>query len=304
MEKPVQILLLSWLFTCLELLFLMKVYAYTTPKSQPLPHFTNLKSIFAYQNSTSSSSLLSFNLLFQVQKIVQNQSSSTTSWDQSCIVSHGHIYWRAWWQAGGVLIAAAAVLVLSTALFHGKSTPTTPKPVPTSNMRVPQNQAVEEMNTLRFFPNQTDNNCYVIPLKFPGFNHIVRAGFYYGNYDGLSKTPTFDLKIDRENWTTVNTSSSVDGGLPIYHEAIYLTRSGNLTVCLVQTRDGELPFISSLEGVPIRNIYEEVLETTTATLHLVARSQEPTLVALKSGEFLSFNLMFLLWMHVVVGKWN
>ncbi|WKA00820.1 hypothetical protein VitviT2T_019140 [Vitis vinifera] len=139
-----------------------------------------------------------------------------------------------------------------------------------SNRRVPQNQAVEEMNTLRFFPNQTDNNCYVIPLKFPGFNHIVRAGFYYGNYDGLSKPPTFDLKLDRENWTTVNTSSSVDGGLPIYHEAIYLTRSGNLTVCLVQTMDREVPFISSLEGVPIRNIYEEVLDTTTATLHLVA----------------------------------
>ena len=141
-----------------------------------------------------------------------------------------------------------------------------------SNMRVPQNQALDEMNTLRFFPNQTDNNCYVIPLKFPGFNHIVRAGFYYGNYDGLSKTPTFDLKIDRENWTTVNTSSSVDGGLPIYHEAICLTRSGNLTVCLVQTMDREVPFISSLEGVPIRNIYEEVLDTTTATLHLVART--------------------------------
>ena len=141
-----------------------------------------------------------------------------------------------------------------------------------SNRRVPQNQAVEEMNTLRFFPNQTDNNCYVIPLKFPGFNHIVRAGFYYGNYDGLSKPPTFDLKLDRENWTTVNTSSSVDGGLPIYHEAIYLTRSGNLTVCLVQTMDREVPFISSLEGVPIRNIYEEVLDTTTATLHLVART--------------------------------
>ena len=179
-------------------------YMHITPKSQTLPHFTNLKSIFAYQNSTSSSLLSSFNLLFQVQKIVQNQSSSTTSWDQSCIVSHGHIYWRAWWQAGGVLIAAAAVLVLSTALFHGKSTPTTPKPVPTSNMRVPQNQAVEEMNTLRFFPNQTDNNCYVIPLKFPGFNHIVHAGFYYGIYDSLSKPPTFDLKVDRENgrqWT-------------------------------------------------------------------------------------------------------
>ncbi|KAL6326448.1 hypothetical protein AAG906_008310 [Vitis piasezkii] len=141
-----------------------------------------------------------------------------------------------------------------------------------SNMRVPQNQALEEMNTLRFFPNQTDNNCYIIPLKFPGYNYIVRAGFYYGNYDGLSKPPTFDLKLDRENWTTVNASSSVDGGLPIYHEAIYLTRSGNLTVCLVQTRDGEVPFISSLEGVPITNLYEEVLDTTTATLHLVART--------------------------------
>lgn len=141
-----------------------------------------------------------------------------------------------------------------------------------SDARVPRNQALEEMNSLRFFPNKSENNCYVIPLQFPGFNYIVRAGFYYGNYDGLSKPPTFDLKLDRENWTTVNTSSAVGGGIPIYHEAIYLTRSGNLTVCLVQTRDGEVPFISSLEGVPINGIYEEVLDTTTATLHLIART--------------------------------
>ena len=141
-----------------------------------------------------------------------------------------------------------------------------------TNARLPQNQALEEMNTLRFFPNKTENNCYIVPIEFPGFNYIVRAGFYYGNYDGLSKPPTFDLKLDRENWTTVNTSSTAKGGIPIYHEAIYLTRSGNLTVCLEQTRDGEVPFISSLEGVPIYYIYDEVLDTTTATLHLVART--------------------------------
>ncbi|XP_034704256.1 uncharacterized protein At1g24485-like [Vitis riparia] len=119
------------------------------------------------------------------------------------------------------------------------------------NKQVPQKQPIEEMNTLRFFPNGTESNCYSIFFISYVSVYIVRAGFYYGNYDGLSRPPTFDLTSNGKNWTTVNTTSSMDGG-PIYHEAIYVSRDQSQNhVCLVQTREGEVPFISSLEFMPI-----------------------------------------------------
>ena len=79
------------------------------------------------------------------------------------------------------------------------------------NKQVPQKQPIEEMNTLRFFPNGTEPNCYTIFFTSYISGYIVRAGFYYGNYDGLSRPPTFDLTSNGKNWTTVNTTSSMGG---------------------------------------------------------------------------------------------
>ncbi|KAJ0084569.1 hypothetical protein Patl1_30835 [Pistacia atlantica] len=62
------------------------------------------------------------------------------------------------------------------------------------------------MNTLRYFPND-HKICYklsLVPLtKFP-----CRAGFFYGNYDGLSRPPSFNLERDGNLWATVTTSLS------------------------------------------------------------------------------------------------
>ncbi|XP_034704254.1 uncharacterized protein At1g24485-like [Vitis riparia] len=79
------------------------------------------------------------------------------------------------------------------------------------NKQVPQKQPIEEMNTLRFFPNGTEPNCYSIFFTSYISGYIVRAGFYHGNYDGLSRPPTFDLNSNGKNWTTVNTTSSMGG---------------------------------------------------------------------------------------------
>ncbi|RVW49361.1 hypothetical protein CK203_092670 [Vitis vinifera] len=53
-------------------------------------------------------------------------------------------------------------------------------------------------------------NNHSMPLPY----YIVRAGFYHGNYDGLSRPPTFDLTSNGKNWTTVNTTSSMGGMVP------------------------------------------------------------------------------------------
>lgn len=150
------------------------------------------------------------------------------------------------------------------------------------NKQIPASQSLEEMNTLRFFPNRTQENCYIVPTtssRSAISAYIVRAGFLYGNYDGLSKPPTFDLKIDGVNWATVN-SSSVDDGVPLYQEIIYVAHGAAIKICLVETREGEVPFISSLETMIIAApMYTEMVpyELTSNTdphaiFHLVTRT--------------------------------
>ncbi|XP_056176534.1 putative leucine-rich repeat receptor-like protein kinase At2g19210 [Syzygium oleosum] len=97
-----------------------------------------------------------------------------------------------------------------------------------------------QSKNLRAFPNGT-RNCYTLtPDKGKGNTYLVRADFWYGNYDGKNQTPAFDLHIDVNYWTTVNSSSW------IYKEIIYTPPRDYIQVCLVNTGLG-IPFISALE---------------------------------------------------------
>ncbi|XP_029124159.2 uncharacterized protein At1g24485-like [Elaeis guineensis] len=113
------------------------------------------------------------------------------------------------------------------------------------------------MNTLRFFP-QGEKNCYLLPGRGQS-RVLLRAGFYYGNYDATSKPPTFDLQFDGHQWATVATSLDED---PIYHEVVYKPNGGSISVCLVRRgADGGIPFISSLQVTPFpADIYREMDE--------------------------------------------
>ncbi|KAK6933266.1 Malectin-like domain [Dillenia turbinata] len=99
------------------------------------------------------------------------------------------------------------------------------------------------MYTLRYFP-KGNQNCYKLPLS-PNRKFLIRAGFYYGGYDGKFNPPVFNLTLGGEYWATVHTSL---GDEPIYHEAIYAPKTKSLSVCLVQIKSGDIPFISSLEA--------------------------------------------------------
>ncbi|KAJ0101825.1 hypothetical protein Patl1_06223 [Pistacia atlantica] len=73
-------------------------------------------------------------------------------------------------------------------------------------LQVNNNNLPGYINTLRYFPDGV-KNCYTL-YPDPQYKFIFRAGFYYGDYDGLSKPPTFDILLDDHFWATVNTSSS------------------------------------------------------------------------------------------------
>ncbi|XP_028805526.1 probable LRR receptor-like serine/threonine-protein kinase At5g59680 [Neltuma alba] len=97
------------------------------------------------------------------------------------------------------------------------------------------------MSTLRTFPTLR-KNCYTVKVG-KGQKVLIRASFFYGNYDGKDSPPTFQLHFDGNFWATVNTSS-LRG---VYHEAIYVTKKNTTSVCVAQTFKDQIPFISGLE---------------------------------------------------------
>ncbi|KAK3232288.1 hypothetical protein Dsin_004169 [Dipteronia sinensis] len=128
------------------------------------------------------------------------------------------------------------------------------------------------MNSLRYFPRGV-KNCYKVFLN-PKYKFLFRAGFYYGNYDGLSKPPTFDLLLDGGFWATVNSSES--DRRPIYKEILYSPKGESTSICLVMTHVNEAPFISSLVMAFMyvdngaKPVYK--LMGNNTALHLVSRT--------------------------------
>ncbi|KAF8031041.1 hypothetical protein BT93_D0276 [Corymbia citriodora subsp. variegata] len=98
----------------------------------------------------------------------------------------------------------------------------------------------QQSKNLRIFPSGK-RNCYTLkPDEGNGNTYLVRASFWYGDYDGKNQTPAFDLHIDVNYWITVNSSSW------IYEEIIYTPPRDYIQVRLVNTGSG-VPFISALE---------------------------------------------------------
>ncbi|XP_063948727.1 probable LRR receptor-like serine/threonine-protein kinase At1g07550 [Daucus carota subsp. sativus] len=138
------------------------------------------------------------------------------------------------------------------------------------NILVQNKTTREELNTLRFFPNNIQDNCYSVPAETLIARYIIRAGFYYGNYDGLSRPPAFSLFINDVIWTTINTAKN--NGEPFYKEIMYESNgSGVFKICLVQIKDGGVPFINSIETVALWDPMYSQMENK-ATYNLVTRT--------------------------------
>uniref|UniRef100_A0A803NZA6 non-specific serine/threonine protein kinase n=1 Tax=Cannabis sativa TaxID=3483 RepID=A0A803NZA6_CANSA len=122
----------------------------------------------------------------------------------------------------------------------------------------------QQLNNLRFFP-QGQRNCYTLkPRGGKNRTYLIRAKFMYGNYDGLSQNPEFDLYLGVNKWRTVKVENPTKS---IEHEIIHVSQSDYISVCLVKTGEGT-PFISALE---LRLMNENTYVSQTGTLDLFAR---------------------------------
>ncbi|CAA7048005.1 unnamed protein product [Microthlaspi erraticum] len=124
---------------------------------------------------------------------------------------------------------------------------------------------------LRYFPEGT-RNCYNLPV-IKGTIYLIRAVFLYENYDGLKRSPLFDLSLGPNFWVTIDmedhSSYGVRMNLPggIMEESIHMANSNSLDVCLVKTGEGT-PFISTLELRPLK---DDTYITDTGSLRLLSR---------------------------------
>ncbi|GAU24786.1 hypothetical protein TSUD_356160 [Trifolium subterraneum] len=107
---------------------------------------------------------------------------------------------------------------------------------------------LQELEYVRSFPNGV-RNCYRINVT-SGTKYLIRASFYYGNYDDLSDPPQFDLHFGANLWDTVKLLSNES--YIITREIIYTTSQDYIQPCLVNTGSG-IPFISAIELRPLNN---------------------------------------------------
>ncbi|MCL7027579.1 hypothetical protein MKW94_027480, partial [Papaver nudicaule] len=105
------------------------------------------------------------------------------------------------------------------------------------------------LNTLRAFPNR-NKNCYSIDIDIKDEDNttvervLVRANFYYGNYDNKSSPPIFDLQFNGNHWQQITTA---ENNVYIYEVVFSLNKGNHINVCLAQTKPDNIPFISALE---------------------------------------------------------
>ncbi|CAL9191140.1 unnamed protein product, partial [Musa hybrid cultivar] len=97
------------------------------------------------------------------------------------------------------------------------------------------------MTTLRVFESRR-KSCYRIDVSGGG-RVLVRAIFYYGNYDGKSFPPSFALQFDANGWDTVVTSLDQ----PVSREAIYVVKGDATSVCVALMLTNQFPFVSAIE---------------------------------------------------------
>ncbi|XP_025806951.1 probable LRR receptor-like serine/threonine-protein kinase At1g51810 [Panicum hallii] len=118
--------------------------------------------------------------------------------------------------------------------------------------------------TARYFPGAGGaRSCYTLRAVAPGGRYLIRAAFYYGNYDGLDRPPAFDLHVGVNRWVTVNVTAA--GAVYIF-EAVAVAPADFLQVCLVNRGLGT-PFISGLDLRPLQDdMYPEATVNQSLTL--------------------------------------
>lgn len=113
----------------------------------------------------------------------------------------------------------------------------------------PSTAGSSELLTLRFFKENRKKFCYELPV-LSDQTYMIAATFWYGNYDGLSKPPVFNMAIDATVTVTVDLTADVYATTAMRREYIRRVAVGQTTmsVCLYpDPKSLTTPFISSLE---------------------------------------------------------
>ncbi|XP_068669468.1 probable LRR receptor-like serine/threonine-protein kinase At1g05700 [Aristolochia californica] len=129
--------------------------------------------------------------------------------------------------------------------------------ISTGENRVIPSTVSQVMSTLRMFPTRK-KNCYSIDVN-KGERLLLRASFYYGNYDKRSSPPSFDLQFDGNHWVTVTTAIDMN----VYYEVIYVAKNDAISVCVAQTQADNIPFVSAIEVRSLEaHMYSQVEDTS------------------------------------------
>jgi len=105
----------------------------------------------------------------------------------------------------------------------------------------------QQLWKLRSFP-EGKRNCYKISVT-RGTTYLIRTTFLYGNYDGLNKTPQFDLFLGPNHWVKVNIQNA---SRDQFNEIIHVPSRDYVQICLINTDHGT-PFITAIEFRTLKN---------------------------------------------------
>ncbi|KAG7606676.1 Protein kinase domain [Arabidopsis thaliana x Arabidopsis arenosa] len=125
-------------------------------------------------------------------------------------------------------------------------------------------------STLRYFPEGI-RNCYNLNVE-KGINHLIRAWFIYGNYDGQDKDPRFDLYLGPNPWATIDLYRLENG---TRKEVIHKPTSNSLQICLVKTGE-TTPMISALEIRPMGDNDSYITQSGSLNLYFRVYLTEST----------------------------
>ena len=119
---------------------------------------------------------------------------------------------------------------------------------------------LQQFSYLRSFPSGV-RNCYRINVT-SGTKYLIRAGFLYGNYDGLNELPQFDLHLGANFWDKVKFTNP---SRILCCEIIHTPSLDYIHLCLVNTGNGA-PFVSTIELRILKNdTYETQSSESLAT---------------------------------------
>ncbi len=108
------------------------------------------------------------------------------------------------------------------------------------------------LHNLRYFPENRDKNCYVLPAT-PNNFYMVRVSFLYPDFLNSS----FRLEMEAQLAATI-TFQANSSTIPQVYEAYLSTTRDTIYVCLARSTTADVPFMSSLELRPLdtNNMYK------------------------------------------------